>query len=440
MHSMATLFRRIKDGIAHAWFPGVYLATLIVLGFLTYVGPLLWILTAFNIVLIYVACFFFLSYFDWERKTPNVLSKWPPLSILIPAYNRGDSLRTCLKLVLEMDYPGKKEIMVMNDASTDQTRKILSEFKGKIKAIHFEKNQGKARVLNHALKLAKGEFVAVIDGDSYPQKDALLHAIPHFIANEKLGAVTTIVRVKNNHGILQKIQELEYFLSFGLHNNVLSSHDGVYVTPGPFTVYRKKALDEAGGYDVHNITEDMELTFHLHALGYQILVEPKSQVYTDVPDTLPKLWRQRNRWSYGSWQTMFKYRNQLFSSEKSFFYFFYPQRLLLEGSSVIFLFMLLRMVGDTLTSVLQTYFSVAAIGFEQIAIPAWYISGSVFLYWILILMWMALLIFGIHISESKFKLSSLPSLAIFVSVYGLFIIMVQAYSLARVVLGRSQVW
>ncbi|MDP2666205.1 MAG: glycosyltransferase family 2 protein [Candidatus Diapherotrites archaeon] len=431
---------RLQKWIGHSLFPFFYLGGLLLLGLLTFFGPLQWILVGFNILLLYIACFFLLSYFEWETQPVPTLVKWPMLSILIPAYNRGESLRTCLQHVLAMEYPGKKEIIVLNDASTDQTREILKTFEGKIQIIHFKKNQGKARILNHGLTLVKGTFVAVIDGDSYPRKDAFLYAIPHLVTQEKIGAVTTIVRVHNNHGWLPRIQEMEYFLSFGLHNNMLSSHDGVYVTPGPFTVYRKKALDEMGGYDIHNITEDMEITFHLHAIGYQVLVEPRAQVYTDVPDTLPKLWRQRNRWSYGSWQTMFKYRKELFSPTKSFFYFFFPQRLIMEGSSVIFLFMLIRMGADAFNQITQTYFSWASIGFEQIAVPSFYVTGTLFLYWTLILMWVVLLALGIHIARASFDWRSLPSLIIFVTAYGLFIITVQAYSLARVVMGGKQAW
>ncbi|MEK6821136.1 MAG: glycosyltransferase [archaeon] len=421
-------------------FPAVYLGILLILGITAFLSPIQWVIIGVNIILIYVACFLLLSYFEWRNDTPPVVKKWPMVSILIPAWNRGESLRVCLRHVLEMEYPGKKEIIVLDDGSTDQTQKIVAEFKGKLRGIHYEKNTGKAHVLNEGLKLVKGEFVAVIDGDAYPKKDALLHAIPHFVHDEKVGAVAAIVRVNNNHGWLQRIQELEYFLSFGLHNNMLSYHDAVYVTPGPLSVYRKKALDEAGGYDEQNITEDMEITFHLHELGYRVRVDAHMQVYTDVPETLPALWKQRNRWSYGSWQTMFKYQKHLFSPKKSFFYYFFPQRLILEGSSVIFVFMILRMIKDIGLQYVQTYFSIASIGFEHVIVPAWYVTGTGIMYWMLMLLWLVLLGMGIHIAKAKFDWKSIPSLIIFITVYGFFIISVQFFTLAKIVVGGRQKW
>ncbi|QQR92408.1 MAG: glycosyltransferase family 2 protein [Candidatus Iainarchaeum archaeon] len=427
--------------LGHPLFPLAYLLFLIALGVLALIGPLFWITVLFNIVLIYIACFFMISFFDTTVTARPILQKWPMVSILIPAHNRGDSLRTCLNKVLEMEYPGKKEIFVMNDASTDHTRKILAEFKGKgIHIIHNEKNKGKARTLNETIPKTKGQFIAVMDGDSFPEKDILLKTIPRFYEKENIGAVTTLVRVNNPDGILEQIQELEYFLSFGIHNTVLSAHDGIYVTPGPFTVYTKEAMQKVGGYDEENITEDMEITFHLHAAGYSVVLEPEARVYTDVPDTMYKLWRQRKRWSFGSWQTMFKYRADMFKPQKSFFTFFFPKRVLLEGSSVVFLFMILRMVLDMLGTFNEAFQSIAKIGFEVVSLPPWYLSSSATLYATLILLWLGLMVLGIHISRASYRKMLSPALVLFLAVYGIFIITVQAYSLLRVIIGRRQTW
>lgn len=420
--------------------PLAYVLFLVAVGILVFAGPLFWMTIFFNVILIYLACFFMLSFLERESKVLPVVTKWPMMTILIPAYNRGSSLRTCLQKVLAMEYPGKREIIVINDASTDQTKEILAEFKGEIRVITNPKNIGKARSLNNALRFAKGELVTAIDGDSFPAPDCLVRMVPHFYANKEIGGVTTIVRVNNRNGILQHIQELEYFLAFGLHNSVLSAHDAIYVTPGPLSMYRKTALDEMGGWDPTNITEDMEITFHLHSLGYKVVLEPNAHVYTDVPTTIPALWRQRKRWSFGSWQTMFKYRHELFSPKKRFFTFFFPERMILEGSSVIFLFMVFRMLADLLSSITSTLGSAASVGFETISIPAWYMSSSAILYVMLLLLWLALIVFGLHISGERMRKLSIPGLLVFIGVYGIFIITVQAYSLVRVVANREQTW
>lgn len=391
--------------------------------------PLFIIMVSFSVFFLYMGCFFLLAFLEKQTVHVPLLTKWPSVSVIIPAWNRGESLRTCLQHVTAMHYAGKWDITVINDGSTDQTREILNEFKGKIKVIHNEKNIGKAASLNKAARSTKGEFIAAIDGDSFPNVDTLEKLIPHFYRDEKVGAVTTIVRVQNRNNLLARIQEVEYFLEFGLKNSVLNTLDSLYVTPGPFSVYRRSAFEKIGGYDVHNITEDMEITFALHKAGYSVVLEADAQVFTDVPDTLKKLFRQRQRWARGGWQTIFKYRNEMFSPQKFFFRVFFPLRVILDTGAIFFLLLAARMFSESLLDISRSFTSYSTIAFETIVLPPLYLNSDLFLYLLIVGLTILMAAMGTRAAGVKTKNLSMVGVILFLSVYWIFILSTQVWGL-----------
>lgn len=391
--------------------------------------PLFIIMVSFSVFFLYMGCFFLLAFLEKQTVQVPLLTKWPSVSVIIPAWNRGESLRKCLVHVTAMHYNGKWDITVINDGSTDQTREILNEFKGQLKVIHNEKNIGKAASLNKAARLSKGEFIAAIDGDSFPNVDTLEKLIPHFYRDEKVGAVTTIVRVHNRSNLLARIQEVEYFLEFGLKNSVLNTLDSLYVTPGPFSVYRRTAFEKIGGYDVHNITEDMEITFALHKAGYSVVLEADAQVFTDVPDTLKKLFRQRQRWARGGWQTIFKYRNEMFSPQKFFFRVFFPLRVILDTGAIFFLLLAARMFSESLTDVYRSLSAYSTIAFETIVLPPLYLNSDLFLYVIIVGLTILMAAMGTRAAGVKTKNLSIVGVILFLSVYWIFILSTQVWGL-----------
>ncbi len=391
--------------------------------------PLFIIMVSFSVFFLYMGCFFLLAFMEKQPAHIPLLTKWPHVSVIIPAWNRGESLRKCLAHVTAMHYNGKWDITVINDGSTDQTKEILNEFKGKIKVIHNEKNMGKAASLNKAARSTKGEFIAAIDGDSFPNVDTLEKLIPHFYRDEKVGAVTTIVRVHNRSNLLARIQEVEYFLEFGLKNSVLNTLDSLYVTPGPFSVYRRTAFEKIGGYDVHNITEDMEITFALHHAGYSVALEADAQVFTDVPDTLKKLFRQRQRWARGGWQTIFKYRNELFSPKKFFFRVFFPLRVILDTGAIFFLLLAVRMFSESLADVYRSLASYSTIAFETIVLPPLYLNSDLFLYLLIVGLTILMAAMGTRAAGAKTKNLSVVGVVLFLSVYWIFILSTQVWGL-----------
>lgn len=419
---------------------GGYLLFVLATAWAVFNLPLFIIMVSFSVFFLYMGVFFLLAFLEKQPDTIPVLQKWPSVSVVIPAWNRGESLRTCLQHVTAMRYAGKWDITVVNDGSTDETREILNEFKGKIRVIHNATNMGKANSLNKGIASTKGEFIAAIDGDSFPNPDTLEKLIPHFYRDENVGAVTTIVRVKNRKNWLARIQEVEYFLEFGLKNSVLHTLDSLYVTPGPFSMYSRKAFEKIGGYDPKNITEDMEITFHLHQAGYRVVLEPNAQVFTDVPDTLKKLFRQRQRWARGGWQTIFKYRRELFSKKKFFFRVFFPLRVVLDTGAIFFLLLAARMFSEYAMDVSRTLNAYSSIAFETLILPPLYLNSDLFLYLLIVGLTILMAIMGTRAAGAKVQNLSIGGVILFLSVYWIFILSTQVWGLFLAMSGGKWKW
>lgn len=245
------------------------------------------------------------------------LKKYYSLSVLIPAWNKEDCIADTIKAVKAVDYPKElKEIIVIDDKSTDKTLEIASQFKD-IKIILKEKNEGKAAALNTGIKEATSNIIAVIDADSFPEKDSFKKMLAYF-EDPQVGGVTSTIIVKNPKNLLEKMQAIEYFL-IAWGRKILDFIDSVYVTPGPLSMYRKDILIKVGGFDTNNITEDIEIAWKILKHGYKNKMCLGAKVYTDVPKKLKQWWRQRVRWDIGGLQTANKYKNSFFNKNQNMF-------------------------------------------------------------------------------------------------------------------------
>ncbi|MBI2043362.1 glycosyltransferase [Candidatus Pacearchaeota archaeon] len=268
----------------------------------------------YTFVALYFLSLFALTFLQNRREVfsiPQTRENYP-VSILIPAYNEEDSIRETVETVLKSDYKNLLEVIVINDGSTDKTLKIALELREKypnVKVLN-KKNSGKADSLNHGIKFAKGEIIGVVDADSYPDGQAISSMIG-FFDDEKVGAVTTRILVKHRNNFLRKMQAIEYKV-IAFTRKLLDFLDSIYVTPGPMALYRKSALAEIGGFDKTNMTEDIEVTWHLVHDGYKIRMSFIAKSTTVAPENLRKWFKQRIRWNIGGYQTILKYKNCFF--------------------------------------------------------------------------------------------------------------------------------
>lgn len=241
------------------------------------------------------------------RKRAKRTKYEPTVSFIIPAYNEEETILDTIKSVLESDYPKDKiEIIVVNDGSTDRTAEVVKTIKDKRVKLINKKNSGKADSLNKGIEKAKGEIIVTLDADSYIEKDSLRKMISYF--KDDVAAVTSAVKVKEreNMTFLEKLQRLEYLFTI-FNRRLFAMINGVYVTPGPFSAFRREIFDIVGGFDPNNIMEDQEIALRIQAANYKIESCMDAVVYTDVPKDFSSFMRQRERWHRGGFRNVLKY-------------------------------------------------------------------------------------------------------------------------------------
>jgi cellulose synthase/poly-beta-1,6-N-acetylglucosamine synthase-like glycosyltransferase len=233
------------------------------------------------------------------------------VSVLVPAFNEQGTIKDTIDAIFRIDYP-IEELIVINDGSTDKTREIVEKLKkkyNKLKLINKE-NTGKADSLNAGIKIAKGELVVVVDADSYPAEDSFSKLAGYF-DDEKVGAATCVFIPRNKKTFFERLQDIEYHV-IAFTRKLLGYVDAIWVTPGPLAMYRKSSLEEIGGFDRNNITEDIEIAWALTGAGYRREMCLDTHATTTVPSKLKGWYRQRRRWNIGGLQCILKYKKYFF--------------------------------------------------------------------------------------------------------------------------------
>jgi len=240
-----------------------------------------------------------------DRRPPRapLTSLYPPLSILIAAYKEEESILGTLESVAKQGYPGKLQVIVINDGSPDRTAELVRGAQAHypwLELVDLEKNAGKANALNQGLKEARHSLVLTVDGDSYLYKDALKNIVERYINDPaNTAAVAGCILVRNSRlNWLAKAQEWDYFHGIACIKRIQSLFQGTLVAQGAFSLYRKGVLEEAGGWP-ECVGEDIVLTWAILKKGYRVGFCEDACAFTNVPTTLGQFIRQRQRWSRG---------------------------------------------------------------------------------------------------------------------------------------------
>ena len=176
-----------------------------------------------------------------------------------------------------------------------------------------KENGGKHTALNFALEQVESELVGCLDADSFVNSDALKKIVP-FFDDETIMAVTPSIKVFEPKSVLQYVQKIEY--SWGIFlRRTLSSLGALYVTPGPFSIFRTRVFRELGGYRRAHHTEDLEIALRMQKHHYKIVNSYGAHVYTVAPVHFPALLKQRVRWTYGFLNNAIDYRGMFFNKK-----------------------------------------------------------------------------------------------------------------------------
>ena len=296
-----------------------------------------------------------------------------PVSIIVPAYNEGVTIEATIRSLLALDYR-LYEIIVVDDGSTDDTAQVIREKFGLLPVerpvqrripcqpeqaifeshawkvpitLVSKQNGGKADALNMGINVSRYPYFLCIDADSVLQYDSLEKIVRPMLEDVQTVAVGGAIRPCNGatiengrvtryrmpRSLLASMQVLEYDRSFLASRILFDKFNGNIIISGAFGLFLKSLVIAAGGYDQDTMGEDMELVVKLHVYcretgrPYRIRYAPDAICWTQVPEKLRDLRKQRRRWHIGLFQSMMKHRNILANPKYgavsfiSYFYF-----------------------------------------------------------------------------------------------------------------------
>ena len=284
-----------------------------------------------------------------------------PISIIVPAYNEEITVVDTVRSLLTLDYRAY-EIIVVDDGSKDRTSEVLAkafdmhlvhrpirrqvdcqreEFIYETRAqkvpltLIRKKNGGKADTLNMGINAANFPYFICMDADSVLQYDSLRRIVQPVLADGNVVAVGGIVRISNDvelengrvqryrlpRNILAFMQVLEYDRSFLASRILFDRFNGSLIISGAFGLFKKSTVIAVGGYDRKTLGEDMELVVKLHeyctsnSIPYSIRYASDAICWTQAPERMRDLCKQRRRWHLGLFQSMYKHRT-MFSNHR----------------------------------------------------------------------------------------------------------------------------
>lgn len=323
-----------------------------------------------SFIAVYVQIFYLLTFVEKRKKLKSSpedlqLSFYPTVTVTVPCYNEEKTLSKTVKSLLSMDYPKDKlKIFIVDDGSKDNTWQVAQEFKDNPNIVLIKKeNGGKHTALNLAIERTDSEFFGCLDADSVVHPQALKRIIRYFQNDPKNMAVAPSIVVYNPKNFLQYAQNIEY--DMGVYTKkMMGFMGGIHVTPGPFSIFRKKVFDDLGPYRKAHNTEDQEIALRMQENGYKIDHCADAYVYTNTPNTIPKLFRQRLRWIYGFIKNVTDYRHLLFKKKYGTVSVFTLPVGIIGIIGVIFL--LLNVIVNIIKFIYNKFIELNTVGFSGV--------------------------------------------------------------------------
>ncbi len=318
-----------------------------------------------NTVYLTTSLFAFWSLRQYRRKKRNIniedenaAKAALPIALIVPAHNEELTGVQSVQSLLSLIYP-EFEVIVVNDGSADGTLRRLTEAFDMVPSPRFpmasipcapvretyrsrkhpqlwlidKENGGKADALNCGLNYARAPLFCAIDSDSLLEREALKRIVRPFLEDNKTIASGGIIRIVNGCSVrsgvvtdvrmpknwLAKFQVLEYLRAVLSGRIGWSALNSILVISGAFGLFRRGIVIDCGGFDKNTVGEDMELIMRLHRhcrdkkIPYKITYIPDPVAWTECPETLAVLGRQRDRWQRGLAESLVKHRAYMFN-------------------------------------------------------------------------------------------------------------------------------
>ena len=281
--------------------------------FKTFLGMLF--LVAIYLTLLRSFVYGALAIFEKRRAARRVFdpSYLPGVSVVIAAYNEEKVILRTVQSILNNAYP-EVEVVVVDDGSKDGTLDVLHrafDAEPRVKIL-TQPNRGKSAALNHAIAHSRHEILVALDADTIFRKGTIAKLVRHF-GDPQVGAVSGNALVGNRNSWLTRFQSIEYVCGFNLDRRALDLLNAITVVPGAVGAWRKGLILRAGGFGHDTLAEDTDLTLAIRRLGYEIRYEAQGIAYTEAPETVKDLAKQRFRWAFGTLQAAWKHRDATFN-------------------------------------------------------------------------------------------------------------------------------
>jgi cellulose synthase/poly-beta-1,6-N-acetylglucosamine synthase-like glycosyltransferase len=249
---------------------------------------------------------------DEAGRTP---SKYPFFSVIVAAKNEASVVGRLLQRLTALNYPGRYEVVVVEDGSQDETQAICQHYAARhpelITFFHRDISTGKPAALNFGASKARGDVIAVVDADNVPEADFLTNAAAYF-SDSSVAAVQGMTRsINRDENIITKIEAYEDEAWFKVYMRGKDALGLFVPLTGSCGFIRKDVLRELHGWDEGSIAEDVELAARLVKRGLAIRYAPEILSWQESPSTVTRLARQKTRWFRGYVETLAKYGSLL---------------------------------------------------------------------------------------------------------------------------------
>lgn len=265
---------------------------------------LLYFITGYNLLLLAIG--YFKTLFKSNRQINFDLNQLPTVSIIIPVKNEGKVIERLLKRIIELNYPKEKlEVIIVEDASTDNTRFICELYAEKydyIRVYSRDVGLGKPEAIRFGCEQAKGDVIGLFDADSLPEKDIIIKALAR-LNDSKTAAVQGRLKALNiSQNPLTEISDYEMRLNqlIAIGRNDLNLFIQLY---GTNQFIKKSLLNEIGSWNIKALAEDQELSLRLYKKGFYIKMFD-GETLQENPSTLKQFLKQRLRWYAGAFQNI----------------------------------------------------------------------------------------------------------------------------------------
>lgn len=400
-------------------------------------------LTVLFIFLYFVVLSILISKRYSEVSRSEEFPKNPPkVAVVTYAYNNWKPIKHTIDQLKKLEYPIPYTIYVI----TDGTCTFLENDK-RIKPIILDKkyfiDNRKAVIMNQGLKQIKEQLIFGVDGDTIPEKDALIKMIPSL--KNDVGMVVGVMGVTNKKKFIEKLQTIEYNFSFGLPRMVLTAMGSLDIGTGAMCLLDKKIFDSVGGYDEENITEDKEIAYKFIKKGYKIHFVVDAKAKTEVPSTWKSYFIQRLRWARGGFDTNNKYLSFLFNRDLGVFGFYLPYSLGVMILSMMLVFRTLyHLISDLFFTIYYNLYNIILYGINLSDFSFNFSSFNISSLIIILLVSLSLSIYFMSLSfgytDFKLDISYFFPILFFLFVYGFIIIFMYIIGIAYELIGVKQRW